>query len=158
MTEKDLKAFIEEFIQKTSFGFEQVSVSFDQESGLYWCSIQSQDSKRLIGRDGETIQAINFLIKRIIETKYKDGSPTGVPRVIIDVNGYQKEKIERIRAMAFMMAERARFFKSKIEFEPMNSVERRIVHDYISRHDDLLSESVGAGRERRVVISYKEKL
>ncbi len=154
MIDNDLKVFIEEFIQKTSFGFDQISVSLDNESGSYWCSVQSHDSKRLIGRDGETIQAINFLIKRVLETKYK----VDTPRVIIDVNCYQKEKIERIKTMVFMMAERARFFKSKVELEPMNSFERRIVHDYISKHDDLSSESSGFGRDRRVVISYKEKL
>lgn len=158
MTENDLKQFIEEFIGKTSFEFDQINVTLDTESGSYWCAINSSESKRLIGRDGETIQAINFLIKRILETKYKDNPPAGGPRIIIDVNNYQKEKIDRIKTTVFMMAERARFFKNRVELPPMNAFERRIVHEYISKHDDLSSESAGLGRDRRVVISYKEKL
>ena len=154
MQPNDLKKFIEEFVTKTTFGFDQVDVVLDLESGSYWCSIKSNDSKQLIGRDGETIQAMNFLIKRILETKYKENAP----RIIIDVNDYQKQKIDHIKTTVFMMAERARFFKSKVELEPMNSFERRIVHEYVSKHDDLSSESAGTGRDRRVVISYKEKL
>ena len=57
-----------------------------------------------------------------------------------------------------MMAERARFFKSRVELDPMNAFERRIVHEYVSQHKDLSSESAGVGKGRRVVISYKENV
>lgn len=152
MLENELKNFIEEFIGKTSFSCEDISVSLDMDSGSYWVSLKSDDSKRLIGRQGETIQAINYLIKRILENKYKENTP----RVIIDVNDYQKSRIEKIKTTAYMMAERARFFKSKVELEPMNAFERRIVHEYVSTQSDLESESSGIGKSRRVVISYKE--
>lgn len=108
--------------------------------------------KQLIGRNGETIQVINYLIKRILDTKYKENTP----HIIIDINDYQKQKIDRIKTMAYMMAERARFFKSKVELEPMNSFERRIVHEFVSKHNDLTSESAGVGPSRRVIISYEE--
>ena len=54
-----------------------------------------------------------------------------------------------------MMAERVRFFKSPVELEPMNAYERRIVHDFVSKHGDINSESTGVGKSRRVVLSYK---
>ena len=95
---------------------------------------------------------INYLIKRILDHKYKENTP----HIIIDINNYQKEKIERIKTMAYMMAERARFFKSKVELEPMNSFERRIVHEFVSKQSDLISESTGIGSSRRVVLVYKE--
>jgi spoIIIJ-associated protein len=154
MTESEIKKHVEEFIQKTGFAFDTVSIELDQDSGSFWIKIASQDARALIGRDGETIQAINFLIKRIFETKAGEQSP----RIIIDVNDYQKSRIDRIKTIAYMMAERARFFKSKVELEPMNAFERRIVHDFVSKHEDLASESTGFGQSRRVVISYKEKL
>lgn len=152
MLENDIKNLIEEFILKTTFEIDNISVNLDMESGSYWIAVQSKDSKRLIGRDGETIQAINYVIKRILENKYKENTP----RVIIDVNDYQKSRIDRIKTIAYMMAERARFFKSKVELEPMNAFERRIVHEFVSKHADLISESAGFGKSRRVVISYKE--
>lgn len=151
--EKDLQNLIEEFIGKTSFGFDGVAISVDDDSGSYWVSIKSSDSKQMIGRHGETIQALNYLVKRIVENKYKENTP----RIILDVNDYQKSRIEKIKTTAYMMAERARFFKSRVELEPMNAFERRIVHEFVSKHDDLDSESSGFGENRRVVISYKKK-
>lgn len=152
MIETEIKNLIEEFLQKTSFDFSDVSITLDMDNDSYWCSISSDDSKQLIGRNGETIQVINYLIKRILDKKYKENTP----HIIIDVNDYQKQKIERIKTVAYMMAERARFFKSKVELEPMNSFERRIVHEFVSKQNDLLSESTGTGPTRRVVLSYKK--
>ncbi len=154
MLELEIKNIIEEFIKKTSFSFEKIDISFNQDSGSYWVSIESNDSKNLIGKDGETIQSINHLVKRVLETKNKDQNS---PKIIIDINNYQKSKIEKIKTLAYMMAERARFFKSKVELDPMNPFERRLVHEFISKQEDLESESFGFGKNRRVVIKYKEK-
>ena len=154
MIDQDLKNLIEEFIKKTSFDYKDLEVNLDLESGSYWCSVRSIDSHALIGRDGETIQAINYLVKRILEKKYCEETP----RVILDINNYQKDRIDRIKTTAYMMAERARFFKSRVELDPMNAFERRIVHEYVSQHKDLSSESAGVGKGRRVVISYKENV
>ena len=154
MIDQDVKNLIEEFIKKTSFDYKDLEVNLDLESGSYWCSVRSIDSHALIGRDGETIQAINYLVKRILEKKYGEETP----RVILDINNYQKDRIDRIKTTAYMMAERARFFKSRVELDPMNAFERRIVHEYVSQHKDLSSESAGVGKGRRVVISYKENV
>ncbi|MGH7249994.1 MAG: R3H domain-containing nucleic acid-binding protein, partial [Minisyncoccia bacterium] len=59
-----------------------------------------------------------------------------------------------IRAVAHMMSERARYFKSNIEVDPMSAFERRVVHEFLSDATDLKTESVGIGRDRRVVIKY----
>lgn len=152
MLESEIKNFIEDMLRTTGFDFEQLTVELDMDSGSYWAAISSNDSKQLIGRGGETIQALNYLLKRILETKH----PENTPRIILDVNNYQKSRIERIKTTAYMMAERARFFKSSVELDPMNAFERRIVHEFVSKHADLSSASAGTGFNRRVVISYKK--
>ena len=53
-----------------------------------------------------------------------------------------------------MMAERARYFKSSVEVDPMPAFERRIVHEFLSDAIDLKTESTGFGAKRRVVIKY----
>ena len=151
--ENELKNLIQEFLNKMGFEVENIDVLLDMDSGSYWCKIKSNDSKRLIGRNGETMQAINYLFKRIIDYKYKENTP----RIILDINDYQKTRIDKIKTMAHMMAERARFFKSSVDLEPMNAFERRIVHEYVSHHKDISSESSGFGRTRHVVISYKKE-
>jgi spoIIIJ-associated protein len=52
------------------------------------------------------------------------------------------------------MSERARYFKSNIEVDPMSAFERRIVHEFLSEANDLKTESVGFGPSRRVIIKY----
>jgi spoIIIJ-associated protein len=56
-----------------------------------------------------------------------------------------------------MMAERARYFKSSIELDPMPAFDRRIIHEYLSTATDLKTESVGDGNKRRVMIRYVSK-
>lgn len=148
--ETEIKKIVEEFLQKTSFDFSTVSSDLDMDSGSFTFSTESKDSNILIGKNGETIQAINYLIKRIVENKFKENTP----RLSVDINNYQKSKIEKIKTTAHMMSERARFFKSKVALEPMNPFERRIVHEYVSGHKDLKSESEGFGTMRHIVISY----
>lgn len=152
MMESDLKKLIEEFIQASGFSVDGVDITIDMDSGSYWIALSSSDSRALIGQNGEHIQALNHLVKRMLETKHKENTP----RITIDVNDYQKGRIDKIKTTAHMMAERARFFKSKIELDPMNAYERRIIHDFISKHDDLSSESTGFGKSRRVIISFKQ--
>ena len=53
-----------------------------------------------------------------------------------------------------MMSERARYFKSNMEVDPMSAFERRVVHEFLSESSDLKTESMGIGRDRRVVIKY----
>ena len=53
-----------------------------------------------------------------------------------------------------MMSERARYFKSNIEVDPMSAFDRRIVHEFLSSATDLKTESTGTGYNRRVVIKY----
>lgn len=152
MNETDLKNLIQEFLEKTSFSFVDIDVSLDMDDGSYWIAVRTNDSRHLVGQNGEMIQTINHLFKRILEARHKENTP----RVTVDINGYQKEHINKIKTTAHMMAERARFFKSKIELEPMNAYERRIVHDFVSKHPDLTSESTGTGPTRRVVIFFKQ--
>ncbi|MEI8175102.1 MAG: R3H domain-containing nucleic acid-binding protein, partial [bacterium] len=76
------------------------------------------------------------------------------PSILIDINGFQQKRIENIHAIAHMMAERARYFKSNIEVDPMPAFERRIVHEFLSEAHDLKTESTGEGFSRRVVIKY----
>lgn len=145
----NIQNFIEQIMK--IMGFSYNSIDFDvNEHGTKIFKISGEETKDLIGKDGETLQAINHLLKRLVE---KEGETA---HVMLDINGYQDKKIEKIKMIAHMMAERSRFFKSAVELEPMNAFERHVVHEYIQNHNDLETESTGFGKERRVVIKYKK--
>lgn len=116
-------------------------------------SIQSPDSALLIGRDGETLDALTYLLRRIVETKFVEDSAR---EISIDVNGYKEAQAEKLKGVARMLAERAKMFKHDVEMEPMSSYERLVVHSAFENDPSVKTESYGEGRFRRVVIKYIE--
>ena len=163
MKKDEIQKLIKELVEKTTVKINDISVVEDGSKNT-WISIEVGEPHLFLGREGEGLHALNYLVHRIIEAK-TFSSPTlavegpggGKPHglgVLIDINGFQKKHVENIRAVAHMMSERARYFKSNIEVDPMSAFERRIIHEFLSEATDLKTESVGTGRDRRVVIKY----
>lgn len=149
--EDKIKNLISEFFNKLNLSIDEIQIKLEEESGFYWCSIKTKESKLAIGKNGENLKAINGIINQIAEKTFASEM---IPRLRVDINDYSKKRVDQIKGIAYMMAERARYFKSKVELEPMNSFERRVVHEYISQFSDLQSESSGVGFKRHVVISF----
>lgn len=156
MNPDDAKKIIEELLEKTGITFTAGSLDVDESDGSYWYRAHTPDSYFFIGKNGETLQAINHLFRRIIEMKTQNNSTPF--SIIIDINNYQKSRVDNVKAIAHMMAERARFFKSNIEIDPMTSFERRIIHTFLEHTQDLKTESTGEGKDRRVIIKYIGKI
>lgn len=150
MTTQDIQNYIEQCLKNMGFSFDSIDFDID-DFGTRVFKVQTQESKELIGKDGETLQSLNHLIKRFCEKNGETG------HTMLDINDYQEKKIEKIKTIAHMMGERCRFFKSPIELDPMNAFERHIIHEYIQQNQpDLETESTGYGKERKVVIKYKK--
>lgn len=132
--------------------FTGVTVENDERTKSLRFVIATTDSLILIGENGARLLALNHLVKRMVEQEPKDGAPS----FMIDVNDYQKKRIDDIRAKAHMLAERARYFKSSVEMEPMSSYERMLVHAEFSDTPDIATESSGYGKDRHVTIRYTE--
>jgi len=114
--------------------------------------VSSPDSALLIGERGDRLMALNHLVRRIIEREFPDAETP----FLVDVNNYQKRRIDEIRTKAHMLAERARYFKSAIEMDPMSSYERMIVHAEFTETPDIATASAGFGKDRHVVLKYTE--
>lgn len=149
MEKEEVKKIIEDIFNHTGCTFSKCE--FSDEDGMLWCAIETNDSKLMIGREGETLRSLNHIIRKIVEKKQGEGS---TKRLFVDVNGYQKSRFENLKNIAHMMAERARYFKSNIEVDPMPAYERRIIHMFLEDSKDVKTESEGYGPNRRVVIKY----
>jgi spoIIIJ-associated protein len=162
MNKEEIYNLIKELVEKTTVKLKDISIIEDGPKNM-WVSVEVNEPHFFISRDGEGLQALNHLVHRIIETKttpmlrLETGdiktTQSGLG-IIIDINGFQKKHIENVRAVAHMMSERARYFKSNIEVDPMSAFERRIIHEFLSEATDLKTESMGTGHARRVVIKY----
>ncbi|NCU28253.1 MAG: hypothetical protein EOM85_01105 [Candidatus Moranbacteria bacterium] len=149
MNANKIKETIEEIFKHTSCSLSSVEIS--DENGMLWCAIETPDSRFMIGRDGETLRSLNHLIQKILE---KDFTEDGVRNILIDINGYQRKRFDNLKNIAHMMAERAKYFKSNIEIDPMPAFERRIIHMFLEGDKEIKTESEGEGANRRVVIKY----
>jgi predicted RNA-binding protein Jag len=166
MNKTDIQNLIKELIEKTTIPVSKISIDEDKPTTLSsngdkttWFSVEVNQPHFFWEHEGEALFAINHLVRRIVESKTPEAerlnaSPQEGLGILIDINGFQKKRIENIHAIAHMMAERARYFKSNIEVDPMPAFERRIVHEFLSNATDLKTESQGEGFSRRVVIKY----
>jgi spoIIIJ-associated protein len=149
MEEDLIKKVIEDIFTHTNCTISKYEVSL--ENGMLWCMIDTPDSRFMIGRDGETLRSLNHLVRKIIE---KSSGKEEISNVFVDINGYQKKRFDSLKNIAHMMAERAKYFKSNIEVDPMPANERRIIHMFLEGIPDIKTESEGYGPSRRVVIKY----
>lgn len=150
MNQNEIKDLIRELVEKTTVLVQGISVDSGSD-GLVWFSVEVDQPHLFSGRGGEALSALNHLVRKMVETKNPESE---TPNILIDINGFQKKRVESVRATAHMMAERARYFKSNIEVDPMSAFERRIIHEFLSGATDLKTESMGEGTTRRVVIKY----
>ncbi len=164
MNNQEIQNLIKELIEKTNVVVKEISFTEQTSSdgtGMTMFSVEVNDPYTFTSRGGEVLSALNHLVRKIIEAKTSPLAPSpyqvdgGITKsLLIDINGFQKRRIESIHAIAHMMAERARYFKSNIEVDPMSAFDRRIVHEFLSTASDLKTESTGEGLSRRVVIKY----
>lgn len=109
--------------------------------------IHGGDPGRMIGKNGRTLAALEQIVNAVVNRR-EDSNV----RVNVDVGGYKRRRDERLRQQAQAAADRVRAEGEEVELEPMSAAERRVVHLAVADDPGVASESVGQGRERRVVL------
>jgi spoIIIJ-associated protein len=112
--------------------------------------IEGDDAGLLIGRKGETLKTLQFLVRYIVSQRLDDRV-----NMMIDVEGYQERRHQSLANMARRVARRVTDTGEPITLEPMPPNERRIVHLTLSDHPRVTTESTGTGSYRQVVILLK---
>lgn len=128
------------------------SLEFQEGGEDSWFIIKTPEAPLLIGDNGKHLAALSFLMKRIFEQRFPNPPAGGQFKFLLDINDYNKKRIEEIKDLARMHAQRVRYFKKEVEMRPMNAYDRRIVHSVLQEYPDISTESAGEGVERRVVI------
>ena len=102
----------------------------------------------LIGRHGETLEALQHLVVRMTGISARE-----MPLVLVDVGDYRQRRIERLRKVSHTLAEMALENGNEEEFDPMSATDRKVVHTIVKEIDGVKSYSRGEGESRRVVVS-----
>jgi len=142
----------------TAAGISHSSIERSSVAGQEIFAIRTDDARTLIGAHGDTVYALDFLVKKIFENSMpalaEGETAERMPMFLVDVNDYRTKQIKDLQAKALMMAERARSFQYDVELSPMSSYERLIIHTTLQDAPNVKTESQGEGRSRRVVIKY----
>lgn len=110
------------------------------------------ESALVIGKKGATLDALQYLVNRIIFKK-----PGEMAGVTVDAEGYRGRREDLLIDLAKRLAEKAIRSGRPVPVEPMNAHDRRIVHMALKDHPAVSTESEGEGMTRRVVIFPKER-
>jgi len=140
-----LKKKVKEFFSKAGFTGE-IEIE-DTEEGKR-INFQSEESGFLIGHHGKTMRALAKLLRLVLG---EDGRG-----VILDINNYQKDRVERLRSLAFEFADKAKRLNKPQVLPFMSAYERRIIHLALKEREDIVSESEGEEPQRRVIIKPKK--
>src|SRR3989338_2118028 len=124
---KIIIALLEEILEKMTISGQVDQVEKD---GNTIFTIKTRETGILIGEDGKHLIALSHIVKKIVQNKFKKDNLEDLP-FLLDVNDYQMKRIEELRNIARMSAQRVIFFKKEMEMEPMSAYDRRIVHSVL---------------------------
>src|SRR3989344_917530 len=142
-------------LKELQLEFSEITVDASDTS-MIRVDITSANPSRLIGWHGETLNALQHLIKSIARTKQKTEK---APFIVLDVDGYRKDQEEKVCRIAEQKVDFVRRKKTRVALPPMSPYFRRVVHLFISSHkdyQDITTESVGEGEYRQIVLKLKE--
>jgi len=126
-----------------------------EEASVYpRINIVGDDTGILIGHHGETLDAIQYLVNlsALRKSKSKDGDYI---KIVVDIENYREKREETLRQLARRMAARAVKYRRNVFLEPMNAYERRIIHSELQSFENVSTHSVGADRDRKIIITYE---
>ncbi len=110
--------------------------------------VQTEESGRLIGRQGQTLSDLQYVTNRLLFQQDKDA-----PKVMVDVSGYRAQAREALVKKAKDAAEKVRRWGDAVELEPLSAFDRRIVHAAIKDDPDIETHSVEVeGTEKKVIL------
>ena len=149
----DIKYFIKDFINNFAELFNiDINMEVKEVNNSYSVKLVSKKNNILIGKDGRTIAAIQTLLRKSLEVQTKQ-----VIKVNVDVANYKEKNLNRkmseIRKIALEVAKT----KVDVALDPMNSYERRAIHNMVDEMENVTTESIGEGLNRHIVIKYVEK-
>jgi spoIIIJ-associated protein len=139
------KATLEQLLQHMGFTATVEEQTLDGDLQL---EIKTDDSGRLIGRQGQTLADLQYITNRLIFRQDQTA-----PKVVVDVAGYRAQAREAIVKKAMEAAEKVRKWGDVVELEPLNAYDRRIVHNALRDDPGIETHSVEVeGTDKKVIL------
>ena len=148
----EIKNFLEKLLTIIGFTDFEINIQENPQDKLIQFSLKTDAnvdySGLLIGRDGENLQALEYLLNILLRKNTEDPSW----RIILDVNNYRAIQEEKLREVARKIAHQVAITNQIVELPPMRARDRRIIHLEIALRSDVMTESIGEDKERHIII------
>jgi spoIIIJ-associated protein len=146
----DVIAFTEQYLTTIMTDLKlDVAVKSQIDDGVLKIILNTSHNSVLIGRNGQTLQAINMMVRQAVGNKFKKHY-----RLLVDINQYKNDKYEKLIKMAIRIAKEVQRTKVKAVLDPMSSDERRVIHNALTKFNHVKTESIGQGYKRQITIQY----
>lgn len=152
LNKNDVKSYIKEFVNSLSY-YMNITINSEirEADDIFSVLLVSTNNPIIIGKDGRTLNSIQMLLRQAISAS----SGFNV-KVNLDTSGYKAKKQKNLEFQVKKIAKEVLNTKIEAKLDPMNSYERRIIHNLIGEYENLETESFGEAPNRYVIIRYKE--
>ncbi len=145
------KRYLEGILKSLNVGYQIEARSIGGEKEIHYI-INSDENPLLIGIKGKTLDALQTLVRNLINVYTKDHIVTS-----LDVGAYKSNRAQQLEILATKVAKEVAKTKVEVKLRPMNAYERRIIHEKLSEWRDVYTESEGEGENRALVVKPKQK-
>ena len=148
----DIKSYVKEFLNTLldKMGIKS-NVIFDTEDKIFTVIIRSNDNRVLIGKDGKNLSAIQFMVRQVVRNLTKFNI-----KINLDISNYREKKERFFESDIKKIINEVLSSKTDTKLDPMNSYQRRLVHNVANNYYNIETVSVGEEPNRCVTIKYVE--
>ncbi len=155
----DVSPFLDEARKVLEDILERMEIEAEVHSstlnGSVYLDIRGERSGLLIGKKGQTLEALQFIVNRIVNKASESEQKVDV---IVDTENYRERKRENLREIALKVSEKAKKTHKPVPLEPMPASERRIIHMILADDKDVYTKSYGEGQMRRLIVYPRKAL
>ncbi|MEZ4812359.1 MAG: R3H domain-containing nucleic acid-binding protein [Caldisericia bacterium] len=150
--EAKVRDFLYEMLPKL-FGYmdEEIGVKIHRDYDTLFCSLEMENSAIFIGKSGECLAAIQYLVNMILQE-----NDFNLVRITIDIGGYKRRQIEILRNIAQNAAIKVKRYNRPVELQPMSAFARRIIHTALKDNPAVVTHSIDDEPRRRVIVDIRK--
>lgn len=144
--EKKATNFLSKMLKKMNI---EHALETNREDENLYIEISGEDMALVIGRRGQTLDALQYLTSLVVNKDRND-----YVRILLDAENYREKRKKTLQDLAIKLAKKARRKKTDVVLEPMNPYERRIIHSTLQNFNGVKTNSKGKEPYRKVVIEF----
>ena len=145
---ENAEKFVDEMLNDFGYDF-KVNAEWQEDEGCL-ISLEGEDVSYALSENGELLDAVETILFQVYGRELERHQ-----RFVCDADGFRQTRKAELNAMAKFAAQNVRKNGKPFTFGVLNSTERRVIHLYLKEQEDLVSESIGTGRDRRLTVSLK---